>query len=169
MGYDKKRLTHRQQRSWRSTFYTMEAVSIKANLPARPAYKASKYIVPNQQVPCEMIQRPRPLVAGNWKMNGTRSSSHSWAKYMSRLAATKVLGCDIAVSPPAPLLDLVARALGATTTIALCGQDCAPQGYPSSQGSRRETAIAGGCGSSTATGHGCAGMGQAREGLEQCG
>ena len=105
----------------------MEAVSIKANLPARPAYKASKYIVPNQQVPCEMIQRPRPLVAGNWKMNGTRSSSHSWAKYMSRLAATKVLGCDIAVSPPAPLLDLVARALGATTTIALCGQDCAPQ------------------------------------------
>ena len=72
-----------------------------------------------------MIQRPRPLVAGNWKMNGTRLSSHSWAKHILRLAATKVLECDIVVSPPAPLLDLVARALGGTTSIALCGQDCA--------------------------------------------
>ena len=74
-----------------------------------------------------MLQQPRRLVAGNWKMNGTRSSSSSWAKGISRLVETTALECDVVVSPPTPLLEIVAQELGASARIALCGQDCASQ------------------------------------------
>jgi triosephosphate isomerase (TIM) len=73
------------------------------------------------------VDRPRPLVAGNWKMNG---------RFM---AAAKVLGeiregytpglkakADLLVCPPATLIHLFAhQALG--TRIAIGGQDCHAQ------------------------------------------
>ena len=74
-----------------------------------------------------MVQQPRKLVVGNWKMNGTRSSSSSWAKGISRLVETKTLECEIVVSPPTLLLEILARELGTTRRIGLCGQDCADQ------------------------------------------
>jgi triosephosphate isomerase (TIM) len=72
------------------------------------------------------VDRPRPLVAGNWKMNG-------------RVASTKVLGeirdgytpglrarVDLLVCPPATLTHAFAHvALG--TRIAIGGQDCHAQ------------------------------------------
>ena len=74
-----------------------------------------------------MMQQPKKLVVGNWKMNGTRSSSSSWAKGILRLVETKTPECEIAVSPPTPFLEVLVRELGGTRLIGLCGQDCASQ------------------------------------------
>ena len=60
-------------------------------------------------------------------MNGTRASSSSWAKGMAKLVETKALECEILVSPPTPFLEILARELGTTSGIGLCGQDCANQ------------------------------------------
>jgi triosephosphate isomerase len=68
-------------------------------------------------------ERPRPLVAGNWKMNGLRASAkvvdEIGAGY-SRELRTKV---DLALCVPATLVGMVAHAsLG--TRLAVGGQDC---------------------------------------------
>ena len=75
-----------------------------------------------------MVQQPRKLVVGNWKMNGTRSSSSSWVKGILGLVETKTLQCEIVVSPPTPFLEILASELGPGRRIGLCGQDCAKQG-----------------------------------------
>ena len=75
-----------------------------------------------------MSKQPRPLVAANWKMNGTRSSARTWAETMSGRTMSNALECDIVVSPPMPLFDAVYQALTKSGAISLCGQDCATQG-----------------------------------------
>ena len=75
-----------------------------------------------------MSKQPRPLVAANWKMNGTRSSARTWAETMSGRTMSNALECDIVVSPPMPLFDAVYKALTKSGAISLCGQDCATQG-----------------------------------------
>jgi triosephosphate isomerase len=70
------------------------------------------------------------LVVGNWKMNGSREESGTLARDLARRAsAGGVLGCELVVCPPAPLLATVADGL-AGSGIALGGQDChaAPKG-----------------------------------------
>jgi triosephosphate isomerase len=66
-----------------------------------------------------MITR-RPLVAGNWKMNGLRAS-------LAEVAAVKAgigsAGCDVAICPPATLIaEAAAKAAGSVLMIG--GQDC---------------------------------------------
>jgi triosephosphate isomerase len=70
-----------------------------------------------------MNHRPRPLVAGNWKMNGLRAST----KVLEAVAAGYTPGLrgkvELLVCPPATLIQHFARAaLG--SQVAIGGQDC---------------------------------------------
>ncbi len=71
-----------------------------------------------------MTGASRPLVAGNWKMNGARAGAVALASALvDRAAAEGGLSCDVLVCPPAhqlfPVLDVIAG-----SPIALGGQDC---------------------------------------------
>lgn len=63
----------------------------------------------------------RPLVAGNWKMNGGLEGAAALARNIA--AGSSDLPCDLLVCPPAVHLHAVAGAL-AKAGIALGGQDC---------------------------------------------
>ena len=64
----------------------------------------------------------RPLIAGNWKMNGTFESLDQARALAGALDETPV-GCEVAVCPPATLVRLMAEAL-AGSSIMVGGQDC---------------------------------------------
>lgn len=65
----------------------------------------------------------RPLVAGNWKMNGTRAMLAQVDKLAAGLASTSAVACDVMICPPATLVGAIAqRAAGAP--IGVGGQDC---------------------------------------------
>jgi triosephosphate isomerase len=68
----------------------------------------------------------RPLIAGNWKMNGLRSSM---AEFEAMLAgASKVAArADLLVCPPATLIAAFAAKLGGATGLSIGGQDCHPK------------------------------------------
>ncbi len=69
----------------------------------------------------------RPLVAGNWKMNGLTASLAELASLKEGLAVLGPrLGCDVLVCPPASLIAQAAAA--AAGAFALGGQDCHPKG-----------------------------------------
>jgi triosephosphate isomerase (TIM) len=72
--------------------------------------------------------KPRPLVAGNWKMNGLAKPGAGEVKKLAALvakhkAAKRKLAVDIAVCPPATLLATL-RPLLKGGAIGLGGQDC---------------------------------------------
>lgn len=65
----------------------------------------------------------RPLVAGNWKMNGTRSALKELVAMGEGYDAALRAKVDLMICPPAPLLfTAAAAALG--SRIAIGGQDC---------------------------------------------
>ncbi|WP_374376333.1 triose-phosphate isomerase [Dongia sp.] len=65
----------------------------------------------------------RPLVAGNWKMNGSLTMASALAGDVKALAAGVSAPVDLLLCPPFPYLGAVAVALSGTG-IALGGQDC---------------------------------------------
>ena len=65
----------------------------------------------------------RQLIAGNWKMNGLMAEAAALAAGLRDAAAG--LACDLLVCPPFTQIGLVADMLD-TTSIAIGGQDCAP-------------------------------------------
>jgi triosephosphate isomerase len=66
----------------------------------------------------------RPLVAGNWKMNGCGADLGELTRLKDALSA-KPSACDVLVCPPATL---IAQAVWTVKgAFALGGQDCAPQ------------------------------------------
>jgi triosephosphate isomerase len=69
---------------------------------------------------------PRPLVAGNWKMNGLKASAAEFSKIIKGYADQRPQA-DIAVCPPATLLtafaELAAQA-APSTEVHVGGQDC---------------------------------------------
>jgi triosephosphate isomerase (TIM) len=69
------------------------------------------------------VDRPRPLVAGNWKMNGVKSS----AKILTEIHAGYTPGLkakvDLAICPPATLVSLFAYA-SVGSRVGIGGQDC---------------------------------------------
>ncbi len=68
---------------------------------------------------------PRPLVAGNWKMNGLKASAAELQNVVA--GAGSVVGkADLMVCPPATLLSSFAR-LVAGSTVQIGGQDCHPK------------------------------------------
>jgi triosephosphate isomerase len=70
---------------------------------------------------------PRPLIAGNWKMNGLRADGLALARAVAGFAAGGgAARCDVAVCPPATLVAEVAAAL-AGSAVAVGGQDCHAQ------------------------------------------
>ncbi len=66
----------------------------------------------------------RPLVAGNWKMNGTRSSARE-VKALGRLVAKSQTkpSCEIMICPPATLVHHI-RDAARGTPVRVGGQDC---------------------------------------------
>jgi triosephosphate isomerase len=68
----------------------------------------------------------RPLIAGNWKMNGLRSSM---AEFEAMIAgAPRVTGkADLLVCPPATLLAAFAAKLAGSKDVEIGGQDCHPK------------------------------------------
>ena len=71
-----------------------------------------------------MAQTPRPLIAGNWKMN--RLGDHATVLVrglLDRVVSEGVPSCDMLICPPATLMGTVG-ALVADTALALGGQDC---------------------------------------------
>ena len=69
--------------------------------------------------------RPRPLVAGNWKMNGLRASAAELEKMVA--GANKLADkADILICPPTTLLASFATAVQGSH-VATGGQDCHPE------------------------------------------
>lgn len=65
----------------------------------------------------------RPLVAGNWKMNGLRESLREAQALAERLESGPDIAADAMICPPATLIAEFAGML-ADTPIAVGGQDC---------------------------------------------
>ena len=76
-----------------------------------------------------MTHGPRPLVAGNWKMNGLRKSLTVAASICEAVAAGGAGAAEVVICPPATLLTAVAR-ICEGSPVALGGQHChgAPSG-----------------------------------------
>ena len=69
------------------------------------------------------VDRPRPLVAGNWKMNGLKGSATVLGEIKQGYTAGLKAKADLLVCPPATLIGSFAHeALG--SGIAVGGQDC---------------------------------------------
>jgi triosephosphate isomerase len=72
-----------------------------------------------------MAEKPRPLVAGNWKMNGLTADLAEIASIRDGL--TGAAGdSDIVICPPATLIAAAAQ-ICAGSSIAIGGQDCHPE------------------------------------------
>jgi triosephosphate isomerase len=68
----------------------------------------------------------RPLIAGNWKMNGLRSSMPEFEAMLA--GAPKVSGtADLLICPPATLIAAFAAKLTGIKGVAIGGQDCHPK------------------------------------------
>ena len=77
--------------------------------------------------PRSPIDPTRLLVAGNWKMNGTRAQAREWAAG-ALAAAGEAPEVEVAVFPPAVWLTTVADVIGAPAgSVSLGGQSCHPE------------------------------------------
>ena len=63
------------------------------------------------------------LIAGNWKMNGTKASAEALAAGLAGKTGMSAAHADVVLCPPAPLLPIVAAVIG-TGMIGLGAQDC---------------------------------------------
>ena len=71
-----------------------------------------------------MAAKVRPLIAGNWKMNGLQSAALREAKKLAtRMRRQSRPACDVLLCPPSTLLAPLRTALKGSR-IALGGQDC---------------------------------------------
>jgi triosephosphate isomerase len=72
------------------------------------------------------MMAPRPLIAGNWKMNGLMASIGAMEKIV---AGARTLGkVDVMVCPPATLIASFAK-VAKGTAVAIGGQDCHPLAF----------------------------------------
>jgi triosephosphate isomerase len=73
-----------------------------------------------------MTDAIRPLIAGNWKMNGLKASS---AEFEAMLAGASEVAAktDLLVCPPATLIAAFAERARGSGTLAIGAQDCHPK------------------------------------------
>src|SRR5258705_10485756 len=68
----------------------------------------------------------RPLIAGNWKMNGSVAQLREARAVCGRLGEPQfAAGVDVMICPPAPLIPLLARETQGTRLL-IGAQDCPP-------------------------------------------
>jgi triosephosphate isomerase len=72
-----------------------------------------------------MISASRPLIVGNWKMNGL-SAALGEAQAVARSLDGEAAAADVVVCPPATLIAAMAAAVEGSA-VAIGGQDCHPQ------------------------------------------
>jgi triosephosphate isomerase len=70
-----------------------------------------------------MTTRPRPLVAGNWKMNGLKASLSELSAIREGVMAGGAGRAQTAICPPATLV-MAAADLASGSSLAIGGQDC---------------------------------------------
>ena len=70
-----------------------------------------------------MTTRPRPLVAGNWKMNGLKASLSELSAIREGVMAGGAGRAQTAICPPATLV-MAAADLASGSPLAIGGQDC---------------------------------------------
>src|SRR5437868_119535 len=73
-----------------------------------------------------MTTRPKPLVAGNWKMNGVRASLAEIAAIRDAVAKGGAGRAEVLVCPPATLIAPAAD-LCKGSAVAIGAQDCHPK------------------------------------------
>src|SRR3979411_1802848 len=73
-----------------------------------------------------MTDAIRPLIAGNWKMNGLKSS-HAEFEAMLAGAPEGAAKADLLVCPPATLIAAFAEKARGSKTLAVGAQDCHPK------------------------------------------
>ncbi|WP_407174651.1 triose-phosphate isomerase [Bradyrhizobium sp. STM 3562] len=73
-----------------------------------------------------MTDAIRPLIAGNWKMNGLRASIGEFEAMLAG-AAEVASKADLLVCPPATLVAAFAEKAGAAAGLAVGAQDCHPK------------------------------------------
>ena len=73
-----------------------------------------------------MTDAIRPLIAGNWKMNGLKASLGEF-EAMCAGAAAVAAEADLLVCPPATLIAGFAERAGGAKTLAIGAQDCHPR------------------------------------------
>ena len=66
----------------------------------------------------------RPLIAGNWKMNGLRASM---SEFEAMIAGAVTGKADLLVCPPATLIAAFAAKASGSKSVAIGGQDCHPK------------------------------------------
>ena len=67
--------------------------------------------------------RRTTLIAGNWKMNGTRADAGAFVGKLGSLRPERRIGRDLLICPPATLISLMAEPL-AELGVGIGGQDC---------------------------------------------
>src|SRR6478672_3568299 len=73
-----------------------------------------------------MTDAIRPLIAGNWKMNGLRASLGEFEAMLA--GSSEVAGkADLLVCPPATLIAAFAEQTRGSQTLAVGAQDCHPK------------------------------------------
>ena len=70
-----------------------------------------------------MAARIKPLVAGNWKMNGLKAARKEVAALKRKLAGKNAPACEVLICPPATLIGTLKEAVKGSK-IAIGGQDC---------------------------------------------
>src|SRR5229473_2342391 len=73
-----------------------------------------------------MIDAIRPLIAGNWKMNGLKSSRGEFEAMLAG-ASEVAAKADLLVCPPATLIAAFAEQARGSKTLAVGAQDCDPK------------------------------------------
>jgi triosephosphate isomerase len=73
-----------------------------------------------------MTDAIRPLIAGNWKMNGLKASLGEFEAMLAGSAAASVKA-DLLVCPPATLISSFAGQASGATALSIGAQDCHPK------------------------------------------
>jgi triosephosphate isomerase len=73
-----------------------------------------------------MIDTIRPLIAGNWKMNGLKASTGEFEAMLAG-AGKVAAGADLLVCPPATLIAAFADKARGSKNLAIGAQDCHPK------------------------------------------